>query len=299
MTHGTQSTKVINKAATTLGRKRALPARAQSRACPLWAEALGATRENPRAWAPLAPSPAPAYSQLLKESPLPSAAPPCPAGRPTGGSAEGARPLPTFPTRPTPQMLAIRSLDPKQQDIPPTAKWLPSPAGGQAIPTRLLCPWPGWPQHEAGQGAGSGRGWGWARACGGQLCPRRSPDGRESCLSGVPQTPPQTTPRPAAPEQPGPPGTGRPDRGSGSATGRRRGGSTAWEDREGRLRPTTGPGRQRSACASEQLGETGKDAEDPHGPPPPGTRGRDPALRSHDGALELPPTHNTAPKLSG
>lgn len=36
-----------------------------------------------------------------------------------------------------------------------------------------------------------------------------------------------------------------------------------------------------------------------HRPPPPGTRGRDPALRSHDGALELPPTHDTAPKLSG
>lgn len=154
LTHGTQSTKVINKVATTLGRKRALPARTQSRACPLWAEALGATRENPRAWAPLAPSPAPAYSQLLKESPLPSAAPPCPAGRPTGGSAAGARPLPTFPTRPTPQMLAIRSLDPKQQDIPPTPKWLPSPAGGQAIPT--LTPGMGPPGGRGSEELGSG-----------------------------------------------------------------------------------------------------------------------------------------------
>lgn len=171
-----------------------------------------------------------------------------------------------------------------------------------STPTRLLCPWPGWPQHEAGQGAGSGRGWGWAWACGGQLCPRRSPDGRESCLSGVPQAPPARRHRGLRPlsSQAHPGLAGRTEAVAQPPAGGVEGPQPGRTGRAGCApRPAPEGSGARAPLSSSGRQERMSRTPTAHRPPPPGTRGRDPALRSHDGALELPPTHDTAPKLSG
>lgn len=125
--------KVINKAATTLGRRRASFSPSQSHTCPPWVKTPSVTCEDKTyTWGPLAPGPqAPAAR---------------PAGHPTERAHEQGPPFPCFPHMPG---KCLRHLLPNVKTFP-TATHYPTLAaglaGGEAIrPAKPSC-CPAFPQ---------------------------------------------------------------------------------------------------------------------------------------------------------